>query len=127
MRVKCIVVLYCKYSTKAQSYSGAPKTRAINISTILELQTLFSSEIKGSTMSPNGGWLNINILMATKTLLSRYSILAHKYGSHAHARADAHARHEDLLLCLPSDVETCGDLPCASCSEEEKSQHYPAS
>ena len=33
-----------------------------------------------------------------------YSILAHKHGSHAHPRADAHARHEDTLVCLPSDV-----------------------
>jgi hypothetical protein len=33
-----------------------------------------------------------------------YSILPHKHGSHAHARADAHARHEDSLVCLPSDV-----------------------
>lgn len=32
------------------------------------------------------------------------SILAHEHGSHAHARADAHARHEDSLVCLPSDV-----------------------
>jgi hypothetical protein len=32
------------------------------------------------------------------------SILAHKHGSHAHARADAHARHKDSLVCLPSDV-----------------------
>jgi hypothetical protein len=33
-----------------------------------------------------------------------YSILPHKHGSHAHARADAHARHENSLVCLPSDV-----------------------
>jgi hypothetical protein len=33
-----------------------------------------------------------------------YSILAHKHGSHAHTRADAHARHEDSLVCLSSDV-----------------------
>jgi len=33
-----------------------------------------------------------------------YSILAHKHGSHAHARADAHARHEDSLVCLLSNV-----------------------
>jgi hypothetical protein len=32
------------------------------------------------------------------------SILAHKHGSHAHARADAHARYEDSLVCLPSYV-----------------------
>lgn len=51
---------------------------------------------------------NIKILMMTKKktvpLCPENSILAHKHGSHAHARADAHARHEDSLVCLPGDV-----------------------
>ena len=47
---------------------------------------------------------NINVHQKKVPPRSEYSILAHKHGSHAHARADAHARYEDSLVCLPSNV-----------------------
>jgi hypothetical protein len=47
---------------------------------------------------------NINVDQKKVPLRPEFSILAHKHGSHAHARADAHTCHEDSLVCLPSDI-----------------------
>ena len=74
------------------------------ISTVLELQILLSSWMEDSTIHGMLEHKNINDDQKKVPTRPKPSIFAHKHGSHAHARADAHARHEDSLVCLPSDV-----------------------
>lgn len=46
----------------------------------------------------------------------RYSLLADKYSSHAHAGTNAHARNKDLATRLLTDIEAGGNLSRASCT-----------
>jgi hypothetical protein len=116
----------CHYSSVAfRGSDTATRTFSffVHISIILEFQTMIKDSYN-TGMSPGSG-LHIKILMATRTPRSTYSMLAHKDGGHAHSRPNAHARHEDSPVRLPSNVQACRDLPCAGCPEEN--QRHPAS
>lgn len=51
-------------------------------------------------------------------LISRHlHLLVDEQPSHAHARADAHGREQDLGLAASALAEACDDLSCAGAAE----------